>query len=164
MRTFSWRWRDPEHLEAHRHEFTRPVEEILEELRPVVRAESGQERSQGGFVRRWVHIDAELSGPVGVSGLRSVDPDGSMSFWAYRRGRQIPSHLCLGEGELTNRACIWGWWEDAEFVIHTLYPGRVAPREIHDPEIPLGELPVAIEFWRQHAILTHEGAYAHEPY
>lgn len=164
MRSFNWRWNDPDHLAAHRDEFSRPVEQLLEELRPFVADAPITERDDGGRRRLWVHTDAELSAPVGISGLREVPPDGSASFWAYRRGRRIPSHLCLGEGEPTCLACIWGWWEDESFVIHTLYPGRVAPREIHDPELPLRDIPAAIEFWRRHAIITREGAYAHEPY
>ena len=40
-----------------------------------------------------------------------------------------------------------------------MYPGQVAPREIHDPELPLKELQDAIDFWRCHAIVVSEGEY-----
>jgi hypothetical protein len=59
--------------------------------------------------------------------------------------------------------CLWGWWEPDAFIIHTVYPGKVAPREIHDPEIPLSELPAAIEFWRRHAIMTTVDGYTTTP-
>ena len=154
--TWVWRWNDPDHLEAHRDEFSRPVEEILEELRPLV--EPLFEKPG-----HWLHRDWELAEPTGLSGLRSVVPDGSESFWAYRRGRTIPSHLCLGERRPTRSICLWGWWESDAFVIHTIYPGTVAPREIHDPQIDLKDLPAAIEFWRTHAIVTEEGRYTTVP-
>lgn len=162
--SFEWRWRDPSHLEAHRDEFLRPLDEILEELRP----HAAQRRPAPGGITQHdeleLHGDFELESTVGESGLREVPPDGSESFWAYRPGRSIPSHLCLGKREPTRHVCLWGRWEPAAFVIHTLYPGRAAPREIHDPEVPLEELPAAIEFWRNHAIITKEGAYSRTPH
>ncbi len=162
-KSFAWTWRDPSHLEAHRSEFVRPIADVLEELRPLMPDARTTKRVVGDTQRDWVHIDFELSSETGESGLRRVAADGSESFWAYRRGRQILSHLCLGRRQLTRSVCIWGWWEDEQFVIHTLYPGAVAPREIHDPEIAATDLPAAIEFWRQHAIVTEEGEYSHQP-
>lgn len=166
--TFEWRWRDASHLDAHRDEFARPVAEILEELRPL----AATRRPSTDEIRKALtegpgpelHADFELAGLVGESGLREVAPDGSQSFWGYRPGRSIPSHLCRGEREPTSRVCLWGRWELDAFVIHTLYPGRAAPREIHDPEIGLDELPGAIEFWRRHAIITKEGQYSRTPH
>ncbi len=178
MHEFTWRWRAPSHLEAHRAEFSRPLEDVLDELRPLVIATkptgdelSGVTRSQAEAAGtpppagdpRWVHEDWNLSSTVGSSGLRRVSPDGTESFWAYRRGRHIPSHLCLGERQPTNSVCLWGWWERGTFVIHTIYPGTVAPREIHDPEITMTDLPAAIEFWRQHAIIVAEDGFSREP-
>ena|GEM_PF-1882573 len=169
---FTWRWRDPSHLEAHRDEFARPVEEILEELRPLVAASrptglqsvaAADDTAPPPEDPRWLHADWELGEPTGRTGLRTVPPDGSESFWGYRRGRRIPSHLCLGRRDPTHAVCLWGWWTDDAFVIHTIYPGVTAPREIHDPEIALDALPAAIEFWRTHAIITTEGAYARHP-
>ena len=154
---FDWIWRDLDHLEAHRDEFLRPVDQILNELRPLAARERPQ---QIPAERVWLHADWELATIVGTSGLHTVPPDGSQSFWAYRRGRNVPSHLCLARREPTRWVCLWGWWETGAFVIHTMYPGRIAPREIHDPEIPLDELPAAIEFWRNHAIVTEEGQYS----
>lgn len=177
---FEWRWRDPAHLEAHRDEFHRSVEAILEELRPLVTerrpaasrlAASGHHRgdpqAREGFQRIGdleLHDDFELPEIVGESGLREVPADGTASFWAYRPGRTIPSHLCLGTREPTRHVCLWGRWESDGFVIHTIYPGRAAPREIHDPEIRLDELARSIEFWRVHAIITKEGAYSRTPH
>ncbi len=171
---FDWKWNDPTHFEAHRKEFARPVEEILEELRPRlfelgerVREILAAPSPEAGAERHWVHEEWELSAPTGYSGLRSVSPGNAAgegdSFWAYRAGRRIPSHLCLGERELTSWVCLWGWVEPGVFVIHTIYPGRKAPREIHDPELALSQLSEAIEFWRTHAIVTEEGAFSVEP-
>lgn len=156
---FEWRWRDPTHLDAHRDEFSRPVEQILEELRPLI----APLRPSPGADRTEIHADWVLERETGASGLREVAPDGSDSFWAYRKGRAIPSHLCLGAPTPTRSVCLWGRWEEGEFVIHTIYPGVAAPREIHDPEISLEELPAAIEFWRNHAIITMPGRYSDSP-
>jgi hypothetical protein len=162
---FDWMWHDPSHFEAHRQEFARPVEEILQELRPkLLKLESPESTELGPEKpRRWVHREWELPEVTGRSGLRRVTPAGGDSFWAYREGRRIPSHLTLGERELTHWICLWGWWEPGAFVIHTIYPGRKAPREIHDPELSLDDLPEAIEFWRTHAIVTEQGAFTFEP-
>ena len=167
---FAWEWRDPSHLDAHREDFSRPVEDILEELRPLVaptrpRADAfeapktGRDDAANLDDTRWVHADWELSRVAGMSGLCRIRADGSESFWAYRTGRHIPSHLCLGHPKPTRSVCLWGWWEPDAFIIHTIYPGKAAPREIHDPEIPLSELPAAIEFWRLHAIITAADGY-----
>lgn len=164
-RAFAWRWNDPSHLDAHRAEFLRPVEDILDELYPLVAPlRPRDEEIAAASEPIPLHVDFALSAPPGLSGLRTVPADGSESFWAYRRGRSIPSHLCHGEREVTDRICLWGWWDSTHFVIHTLYPGTVAPREIHDPAIALADLPRAIAFWSTHAIITPEGAYSIEPY
>ncbi len=164
---FLWRWRDPGHLEAHRAEFYLDPESVLEMLRPLVAPLRPRRKGEGpaeapGLTR--LHEDFELPAVVGESGLREVDPEGSQSFWAYRRGRSIPSHVCLGERAPTRFVCLWGEWDADAFVIHTLYPGLRAPREIHDPELTLSDLPVSIEFWRNHAIITQEGSYSRDPH
>jgi len=40
------------------------------------------------------------------------------------------------------------------FDLLTCYPGAAAPREIHDPEIPLDEIDDAIAFWSGHALVV----------
>lgn len=165
INTFAWRWNDPTHLEAHRTEFIRPVEEILEAVRPHLAALRPSPADLTASEQPvMVHADWTLERPTGYSGLRNVPPDGSESFWAYRTGRAIPSHLVLGEREETSDICVWGWWEPDTFVIHTVYPGTVAPREIHDPALALADVPRAIAFWSTHAIITAEGAFRFEPY
>ena len=144
---FAWVWRDPSHLEAHRHEFLHPVEDILDDLRERLAGQRGEPDTP-------LHEEWELPYETGLSGLKEVPPDGSESFWASRPGRSIPSHLCRGERRPTCWICLWGWWKEGSFLIHTLYPGRKAPREIHDPEIAPEDLPRAIEFWRKHAIIV----------
>ncbi|MFW5694707.1 MAG: hypothetical protein ACOC47_01030 [Alkalispirochaetaceae bacterium] len=162
---FAWRWRDPSHLDAHRSEFFLPPQQVLELLRPLVAPlrPDPMENARGEADELPFHEDFELDVVVGESGLREVAPDGSQSFWAYRLGRTIPSHLCLGDRVPTKKVCLWGAWKGSVFVIHTLYPGRRAPREIHDPQIRLEDLPAAIQFWSTHAIITKHGSYSHEP-
>ncbi len=157
MEGIRWKWKDPAHFEAHEKEFIRPVEEILEELSVLL---SDMKRAPGDTF----HQDFCLSAPVGFSGLVEVPVDGSRSFWGYRKGRGIPSHLCIGEKIKTNMLCLWGWWEkDSLFVIHTVYPGKVAPREIHDPELHLEDIAQAVAFWSTHAIIVKEGEYHAKP-
>ena len=94
-RKFIWSWKDPEHFEAHKKDFSRPMEEILEELESVLPATG--ERKAG----TWYHEDFELSRSIGLSGLKVLfkreDPDEDTVFWAYRKGRSIPSQLALGK-------------------------------------------------------------------
>ena len=79
-------------------------------------------------------------------------------FWARRRGRTLPSHLIVGSKVATRDLCVWGFWTTQEtFVLHTLYPGRVSPREIHDPELPLDHLRASLAFWTTHAIVVSPG-------
>ncbi len=160
-RKFIWSWKDPEHFEAHKKDFSRPMEEILEELESVLPATG--ERKAG----TWYHEDFELSRSIGLSGLKVLfkreDPDEDTVFWAYRKGRSIPSQLALGKKVPTNSICLWGTWTDGGFEIHTVYPGRKAPREIHDPDLKLCEIAEAVEFWKHHAIITEKGEYSFEP-
>ncbi len=157
MSEITWKWNDPGHLEAHRKEFVRPVEEILKELSGIL---SGKKRAAG----EKLHKDFTLSAPTGRTGLIELPAEGFSPFWAYRKGRSIPSHLCLGKKTLTNMVCLWGWWEsESVFIIHTLYPGGTAPREIHDPALSLEELSEAVAFWSTHAIITEEGEYDVQP-
>jgi hypothetical protein len=68
------------------------------------------------------------------------------------------SHLVVGEKSPTRWLCVWGFWEtERSFALHTLYPGRTAPREIHDPEIDPEEMAAAIHFWSRHAIVVAPG-------
>ena len=105
----------------------------------------------------WLHRAFQYPGTVGITGLRTVPPDGTESFWGYRRNRTTISHLCHGTKEPTDRVCLWGWWDGEIFIVHTLYPGEAAPREIHDPELPLDEVAKSLEFWRNHAIVVNKG-------
>jgi hypothetical protein len=170
--TIRWEWRDPEHLEAHRKEFTLPVERVLDEV--AARAVAGNPgdhpldpRDRAGAesegTDRWVHIDMDLGRVTGLAGLRDVPPDGSQSFWGYRLRRAIPSHLCFGQRRPTSHVCVWGIKRGERFIIHTIYPGTVAPREIHDPELALTDLPASIEFWRSRAIIVAPEEYRLEP-
>jgi len=160
--TVCWQWADPKHFEAHQDDFIRPVGEILEELHGFLPPFQAASKSDKPIV-----LECELEEPVGRSGLKVVRPEADKkdeSFWAYRRGRAIPSHLIFAEKELTRWVCLWGWRKEDSFVIHTIYPGRSAPREIHDPAITVDQLSSAIEFWRCHAIVvTDKGEFSLEP-
>lgn len=155
---FIWTWKDLEHFKAHKKEFIRPIDTILNDLKDILYP--NKDRIPG----QWFHKDFQLVDCCGLSGLISITKQGIKSFWAYRVGRTIPSHLALGEKIPTNWVCLWGVWKEDGFMIHTIYPGKKAPREIHDPDIKLEELPKATEFWSKYAILTEEGEYSLEPY
>jgi hypothetical protein len=139
--------RDQNHLKAHVNDFTVPVEQALGWVR--ARLEASPNRSG------WEHFDFTAPRNVGMTGLKILRPWTRGDFWARRIGRAFPSHLIVARKRPTNRLCVWGAWKDEEtFVLHTLYPGRVATREIHDPEIPASELPEALRFWGRHAIIV----------
>ena len=161
---FEWVWSDPSHLEAHIRDFFVHPSELLQDIYPEVLKMKPEEaaildafkhKKTLGFQHSF-----ELPEAVGDSGLVNVCESGISSFWGYRIGRSIPSHLCLGDKEPTNSLCLWGRWEPGRFVIHTMYPGKVAPREIHDPELPLEETQAAIDFWRCHAIVVKDGEFS----
>ncbi len=163
---FEWVWNDPSHLDAHIRDFLIHPSELLELIHPEVLKLKPEERDildafKGNKTLGFQH-SFELPDPVGDSGLVNVCESGNPSFWGYRIGRSIPSHLCLEKKELTTSLCLWGRWEPGKFVIHTMYPGQVAPREIHDPELPLAELQAAVDFWCCHAIVVSEGEYTYE--
>lgn len=161
---FEWKWLDPSHLEAHRNDFIQDPESILAQVYTHVRAEQPNERQMRRALDEgtdiWFHRDFELADSAGFTGLRNVCEESSHSFWAYRRGRGIPSHLCLGEKRVTRWVCLWGRWAPNTFLIHTLYPGRAAPREIHDPSLELDGIAASVDFWRCHAIVVGENEYS----
>lgn len=142
--------RDRAHLEAHLGDFLVPLEKALEWARS--RLEESPQRS--GEER----LEFRAPRPVGMMGLATLRPWTRKAFWARRRGRSIPSHLIVGRKRPTRWLCAWGAWQGQKtFVLHTLYPGRTAPREIHDPEISMEELPRAVGFWSRHAIVVAAG-------
>ncbi|MDC7124018.1 MAG: hypothetical protein PQJ46_00525 [Spirochaetales bacterium] len=163
MNDFQWKWRDEFHLEAHKHDFLVPVEKILQDIKPIVYDFFSSAKKDISGEPVWFHEDFELDYETGLSGVKKVAPDSSESFWAYRLGRKIPSHLCLGEKQPTKSLCLWGMWMPETFLIHTIYAGTTAPREIHDPEIRLSELPEAIDFWRTRALIVKEGEFSELP-
>jgi hypothetical protein len=96
----------------------------------------------------------EHSQPVGLTGIETLSIHEEQSFWGYRQGRSIPSHLIYGQKQPTRRLAFWGYWKDpASFVLTTFYPGEIAPREPHDPKISLEELKESMLFWALHAIV-----------
>jgi hypothetical protein len=71
----------------------------------------------------------EHSQPVGLTGIETLSIHEEQSFWGYRQGRSIPSHLIYGQKQPTRRLAFWGYWKDpASFVLTTFYPGEIAPR------------------------------------
>jgi len=142
--------RDRAHLEAHLGDFRVPLETALDWARSRLEesaCRSGEER-----------LEFRVPRLVGMTGLATLRPWTRGAFWARRRGRTIPSHLIVGRKRPTWWLCAWGAWQgENTFVLHTLYPGRTAPREIHDPEISVEELPRALGFWTRHAIIVAAG-------
>jgi hypothetical protein len=145
----SIRFRDEGHLKAHLDHFAVPLETAL----GWVKEQLSSRTDRSG----WAHFDFACPGTAGVSGLKTLGAD-DKAFWARRRGRTIPSHLLLGDKVPTDRLCVWGYWESpSAFVLHTLYPGVVAPREIDDPELHDEDRPAAVAFWTRHALLVAPG-------
>jgi len=142
--------RDEGHLRAHLDDFAVPLEEALGWA--VSRLAASTRRSG------WEHFDFRAPHIAGLNNLKKIRPWTRGDFWGRRKGRNLPSHLVVGKKAPTDRLCVWGLWqEDGSFLLHTIYPGRAAPREIHDPELALAELPAAIGFWTRHAIVVGPG-------
>jgi hypothetical protein len=146
---FTIRFRDEGHLKAHAAHFAVPLDTAM----GWVRAQLSARPRQG-----WAHFDFSAPRVTGVSGLRRIRPWTKGDFWAPRKGRTIVSHLVVGRKTSTRNLCVWGYWESEEtFILHTLYPGRRAPREIHDPELARTEVADAVRFWSRHAIVVAPG-------
>jgi hypothetical protein len=142
--------RDPGHLEAHRSEFMLAPEAIL----AIADAELQHRTPVPGA---WESFAAMCPEPVGKGGLARIWPWTRHDYWAARPGRTIPSHLIKGRRRPTRSLCVWGFWQDAgHFIIHTMYPGTPAPREIHDAELEPEKLPASIAFWVRHAIIVED--------
>lgn len=137
---------DAGHLAAHADDFTLSWKEALDAIAGALgRHETRVDVVHDGFVQ---------ASEVGLTGVVTVGPDDS-SFWGYRPGRNVPSHLIAGTKVATRDLCVWGeWLAPDRFDLWTCYPGGPAPREIHDPEIGLDEMDEAIAFWSGHAIVV----------
>jgi hypothetical protein len=139
--------RDESHLRAHLDHFREPLDQVLAWV-----AEELADRTREG----WAHFDFKCPRPVGLTGVKRLRP-WDQSFWAARKGRSLPSHLIVGRKRVTRWLCVWGYWKDGTFVLHTVYPGLRAPREIHDPEIEWSDMGAAVAFWSRHAIVVAPG-------
>jgi len=142
--------RDPAHLEAHRAEFLIPLEEVLSAVNEVLNTRPASPGKEDIFVVR-------TSRPVGRGGLARVFPWTANDYWAPRAGRSIPSHLIYARRRPVRTLCVWGTWNtDSVFALHTVYAGKPAPREIHDPLVSGEELKQAVRFWTRHAIIVEK--------
>lgn len=157
------RLKDPTHLEAHRAEFLQPLEDILVIVEKAVTQKALETDAQcakdpslrAKLFPREESFLVRGKKPVGKGGLRRIWPWTKGDYWAPRTGRTIPSHLIDGKGRKTRNLCIWGRWENERaFVLHTVYAGKPAPREIHDPNILPEDISRAIAFWKTHAIIV----------
>jgi len=137
---------DESHFEAHLHEMGISQEEVLS----LITTELERHPRQGEL-----RLAVKCPRIVGTGGLKRIFPWNRRSYWAPRRGRTIPSHLIVARRKPTRFLCFWGEWVNPEtFRLTTYYPGKPAPREIHDPEISMEELSVAVRFWSRHAIIV----------
>lgn len=117
----------------------------------VVEELAGRPRAEGA------HFDFKCPRPVGLTDLKRLRP-WDQSFWAVRKGHSLPSHLIVGHQRLTRWLSVRGFWkDDSTLVLHALTPGRLAPREIHDPEMDWSELGPAVAFWSRHAFVVAPG-------
>jgi hypothetical protein len=136
---------DAGHLLAHADDFSLSWSEILDVI--AVSLESIEPRA--GVV----HAGFMQEGVVGMTGVATLDGSDS-SFWGYRPGRDVPSHLIVGAKGATREICVWGeWLSHDRFDLWTCYPGGPAPREIHDPDLALTDIDASIAFWSVHAII-----------
>ncbi len=136
----------PGHLAAHGDDLTLSWAELLDAI--------GDSLNRCGTRQGLVHEGFGQRSEVGWTGLVKVEAGGS-SFWGYRPGRTVPSHLIVGTKVITRELCVWGKWAERDrFELLTCYPGGPAPREIHDPEIGLDQIDEAIAFWSVHAIVV----------
>ncbi|HUX13912.1 MAG TPA: hypothetical protein VMW87_12850 [Spirochaetia bacterium] len=137
---------DESHFVAHAREMLLGRDEVEAIVRQVI-----ADGPRSGVVRNAVRH----SRPVGYSGLKRVSLRDRASFWAPRPERSIPSHLVVSERRKTRWLCFWGRWIDSTtFLLETFYPGKPAPREIHDPAATAADLRQAVPFWATHAIIT----------
>lgn len=138
---------DAEHLMAHADDFALSWQGMLAGIAGALgRSDTREGVVHDGFVQASV---------VGFTGVVEVE-SGDSSFWGYRPGRDVPSHLIDGTKVATRDLCVWGeWLAPDRFDLWTCYPGGPAPREIHDPEIGLDEIDEAIAFWSVHAIVVN---------
>ncbi|MDC7223254.1 MAG: hypothetical protein PQJ60_05890 [Spirochaetales bacterium] len=144
---------DAEHLEAHRGDFYAPLEEVYH----WITEDLSSRPFQAGELHTWIKREA----PVGLTGVKHLKGKDEEDFWGYRQNRHILSHLFIGEKEETCDLCYLGFWDDPEhFRLHTCYPGRTAPREIHDAALTPREMKEAVAFWSVHALIVEEGEYS----
>jgi hypothetical protein len=140
--------KNPAHLEAHRKEFLFPLDVILEEVRKALACRMPCPGQEEVFV--W-----KTKRPVGTGGLAKIHFWTSGDCWAPRTGRSIPSHLIYGKRPKIRTLCIWGTWKsETVFELHTVYPGKPAPREIHDPQLTGEQMRESVNFWARHAIIV----------
>jgi len=141
---------DAGHLVAHADDFTLSWDQVLD----VIAASLDRSDTRAGVV----HAGFLQSGVVGRTGVVTVGSS-DQSFWGYRPGRSVPSHLIVGTKEATREICIWGAWLSPDrFDLWTCYPGGPAPREIHDPDLALDDIDASIAFWSAHAIIIDSSA------
>lgn len=135
---------DEGHVAAHLADLALPLAEALE---AAVRALDGHRDGEAA-------VSVDLGRPVGRSRLVRLGP-GDRPWWGLRPGRSTPSHLVAGTPRETTVLTVGGRWRGPDRLeLDTLFPGEGAPREIHDPALPLDEIDAAIAFWTTHALVT----------
>ena len=139
---------DSKHLEAHRKEFLISLDDVLTEVKKALALQTPKPGSEVVFTWKTRH-------PIGTGGLARVYFWTKNDYWAPRNGRTILSHLIRGRRPKIKTLCIWGRWDsEYRFLLHTVYPGKPAPREIHDSALTPETMREAVRFWSKHAIIT----------
>lgn len=138
---------DDGHLAAHADDFLVPLDDVLARVRAAIPADAP--------IGTPFSVVVQAEQPLGRS--RCVPTAGRRTWWGFRPGRSIPSHLAAGEPEDVSVITAWLCRDDADnATVTAVYPGLPAPYEIHDPDMPEAERPVSAAFWRDRALLAPE--------
>lgn len=133
---------DADHLVAHLGDFLVPFDEVLDRAAEAL-ADAGEELA----IRT-----VEAPHPVGYSRLVALSP-GDPAYWGYRERRMYLSHLAPGPPSPTRLLTAWGRRPSPDrLVLHTVFAGGPAPREIHDPDLSPDAVDTSITFWTRHAL------------
>lgn len=107
----------------------------------------------------FLSAEVEMGRVVGRSGCVSTPPinPNHLSLFAQRIGRERPSRVIIGEGELTTKVVVLAFpvrGEVGTYVLVTSWVGSLAPKEPWDCTIASDqEYQDCLQFWCSHALV-----------